>query len=105
MISANCDFEKFLAEVKGKDYDDVIYMAEKEATETWRRYYNGRQDNGENPSCRQYQDKLIGLIDFMRHGLKPRTFSEQDMRLCSQLQSVSEHLQHRSETDGYTNLV
>ena len=42
MISMDCDFEKFVREIRGRDYYDVIYLAEKEATQALRRNYNNR---------------------------------------------------------------
>ena len=86
MISLNCDFEKFVREIRGKDYYDVIYLAEKEATQAWRSSYNNLSRNCDSEASRTYQEKLIGLIDYLRHGLKPRVFTDQDLRLCEAVQ-------------------
>lgn len=33
MISSDCDFNDFFAAVKGKHFQDIIYLADEEATE------------------------------------------------------------------------
>ena len=105
MISLDCDFEKFVREIRGKDYYDVIYLAEKEATQAWRRSYNNQTRNCTSEDSRNYQEKLIGLIDFMRHGLKPSILNDYDLYLCSELQK--ECLQPRKSVapDAYVSLT
>ncbi len=105
MISADCDFERFVGEIRGKDCYEMILLAEKEATEAWRRGYNHRSNDDENDPSRRYQEKLIGLIDYMRHGLKPSIFSDQDLQLCSQLHNESGQPHTSVATDGYLNLT
>ena len=105
MISSDCDFEKFVRAIKGKNTYDIIYLAEKEAMLAWRQSYNGQLKNDDKDSNRQYQAKLIGLIDFMRHGLKPSSLNDQDLRLCSRLQETPVRLPPPGSTNGYLNLV
>ena len=72
MISPEFNFKHFAEAVRGKDLYDIIYIAEREATEAWRRTY--RQQNyigDEEIRSQYYQEKLIGLIDYLRHGVKP----------------------------------
>lgn len=72
MISPKFNFEQFADAVKGKDVFDIIYLAEKEATEAWRRTYRKQVFIGdEEVKSQYYQEKLIGLIDYLRHGVKP----------------------------------
>lgn len=105
MISTDCDFEKFVREIRGKDYYDVIYLAEREATQAWRRSYRNQSRTCTNEDSRKYQEKLIGLIDYMRHGLKPSILKDQDMHLCNELQK--DCLQPRKSTapDAHLNLT
>ena len=105
MISSDCDFEKFVRAIKGKNTYDVIYLAEKEATLAWRQSYNDHLKKDGTDASRRYQAKLIGLIDFMRHGLKPSSLNDQDLQLCSQLQQTSDRLPPPGSTNGYLNLV
>lgn len=42
MISQSCDFDEFLESVRDRDYLQVIYLADKEATEAERFKYRSR---------------------------------------------------------------
>jgi hypothetical protein len=105
MISSDCDFEQFVREISGKDYYDVIYLAEKEATQAWRRNYRNLSGTCGNEASRKYQAKLIDLILFMRHGLKPKSFSEQDFQLCIQLNNEYTQPQRSVAPDAHLNLA
>ena len=79
MISPSYSFRHFAETVRGKDVFTVIYLAEQEATEAWRKTYRKRgvYDDTELRSC-SYQLKLIGLIDFLRHGIAPKRALEDE---------------------------
>jgi hypothetical protein len=71
MISPMCDFNDFLESVRDRDYLDVIYLADKEATEAERLKYRSRTRRLEPPeACAGYADVLKGFIRFMRYGVK-----------------------------------
>lgn len=103
MFSINCDFDMFVREVKGKDYYDIILLAEQEATQAWRRSYNNQSRDCASSASRTYQQKLIGLIGYMRHGLKASIFSDEDLLLCSQLQGHMLQPGRSVAPDGYLN--
>ena len=86
MISPSFNFEQFVESVQDKEFHDIISLAEKEATVAWRAAYqkNGSIDPGMMKS-RDYQDKLLGLIDYIRHSVKPETFSDQDIQLFDRI--------------------
>ena len=105
MISSNCDFEKFVRAIRGKDCYEMILLAEKEATEAWRYSYRHASEDGENATSRRYQDQLIGLIDFLRHGLRPGGFNDQDFQLCRQLQNETAHWHDCTAPDRTVNLT
>jgi hypothetical protein len=105
MISLDCDFEKFVREIRGKDYYDVIYLAEKEATQAWRRSYNNQTRNCASEDSRNYQEKLIGLIDYLRHGLKASILDDEDLYLCSELQKECAQPRRSVAPDGYSSLT
>ena len=105
MISSDGDFAKFVRTIEGKNTYDIIYLAEKEAMLAWRRSYSDRLEKSDNDASRRYQAKLIGLIDFMRHGLKPSSLNDQDLQLCSQLQEKSDKMPPPGTTKGYVNLT
>ena len=72
MISDRCDFNDFVLVAKGRDYQEIIYMAEREATEAERRFYHPRMADPEKMLCgRDYARCLKDFITFMRYGVKP----------------------------------
>lgn len=71
MISQSCDFDEFLERVRDRDYLEVIYLADKEATEAERLKYRSRAGKLDPPeACAAYADALKGFIRFMRYGVK-----------------------------------
>ncbi len=72
MISERCNFSEFVREAKGRDYQEIIYLAEREATEAERRFYHPRLANPEKTLCGQdYARCLKSFITYMRYGIKP----------------------------------
>ena len=86
MISDKYNFAHFVNTVKGKDHLDIIYLAEQEATEAWRQ---SKQKNIQAADMIEhnlaYQSKLLGLIDYMRHGLQSRDFTPHEQQLLQQI--------------------
>ena len=71
MISQSCDFDEFLESIRDRDYLEVIYLADKEATEAERLKYRLRAKTILLPhACAGYADALKGFIRFMRYGVK-----------------------------------
>ncbi len=71
MISQSCDFDEFLERVRDRNYLEVIYLADKEATEAERLRYRSRIRRPDPPEmCAGYADALKGFIRFMRYGVK-----------------------------------
>ncbi len=71
MISQSCDFDEFLESVRDRDYLDVIYLADKEATEAERLKYRSKTRRLVAPeACEGYADVLKGFIRYMRYGVK-----------------------------------
>ncbi|KPJ78303.1 MAG: hypothetical protein AMJ54_04240 [Deltaproteobacteria bacterium SG8_13] len=105
MISTDCDFETFVREARGMDCYEVIYLAEKEAIQAWRHSYHNESRTCSGEASRQYQEKLIGLIRFMRHGLKPGVFNDQEFDLCSRLRNESVQPSASAAPDGPPNLA
>jgi len=71
MISSSFEFQEFAEAVKGKDFHEIIYAAEKEATDAWRTTYRSAVSEQKARKSRQYQKTLIGLIDYIRNGIRP----------------------------------
>ena len=86
MISSAYKIEEFVKAVEGKDYLDIIYLADKEATETERHLRQpqvaarARRNGGE-----EYATAIIALISFLRYGIKPRGISEATIELFRSL--------------------
>ena len=71
MISQSCDFDEFMDGIRDLDYLQVIYLADKEATEAERLKYRSRTRRLEPPeACAGYGDVLKGFIRYMRYGVK-----------------------------------
>lgn len=71
MISQSCDFDEFLQRMRDRDYLEVIYLADKEATEAERLKYRSRTRRlDSHEACVSYPDLLKGFIRFMRYGVK-----------------------------------
>jgi hypothetical protein len=70
MISQSCDFDEFFERVRERNYLEVIYLADKEATEAERLRYRSRSRRLVPPeACTGYADALKGFIRFMRYGV------------------------------------
>jgi hypothetical protein len=71
MISQSCDFDEFFERVKNQEYLEIIYLADKEATEAERLKYRASVRRLDPPeACARYADALKGFIRFMRYGVK-----------------------------------
>lgn len=72
MISTNCEIADFLQATEGKDIQEIIELADREATEAERCLYrSGAAAELKNGCGRQYAQCLKDLIFFMRYGIKP----------------------------------
>ena len=72
MISDHCDFEEFALQADGRNFDDIITMADREATEAERRFYHSSIVDSDKLLCgQQYAECLKGFITFLRYGIKP----------------------------------
>jgi hypothetical protein len=95
MISAACDFEQFVEAIKDKDYFEVVYLANQEATEAWRRSYRLRTSPGaQRQNSVAYEHVLKGFISYLRYGLTPPGLSGTDLAL---FQSVCDNLRKKKQ--------
>ena len=78
MISERCDFNDFIRQAGGCDFDDIITMADREATAAERRRYLARVSEEKQQRCGQeYAECLKGFIAYLRYGIKPACVSEE----------------------------
>ncbi|MGE5840135.1 MAG: hypothetical protein ACM34H_09385 [Deltaproteobacteria bacterium] len=77
MISQSCDSDEFLESVKDRDHLEVIYLADKKATEAERLKDRSRAGRIVPPeSCEGYADVLKGFIRYMRYGVRTPSMEE-----------------------------
>ena len=88
MISENCDFRDFIVELENKDYFEMIYLIDKEATEAERQLFNPRSEMSERVICGpEYVSNLKNLIFYLRYGAKRRGLHTEHIKL---LESIRE---------------
>jgi hypothetical protein len=78
MISDRCDFDDFVRKTTGRDYHEIIYLADREATAAQRRVFHTGVSDEEKTRCGyQYAECLKGFIAYLRYGIKPACVSEE----------------------------
>jgi hypothetical protein len=74
MISSECRFSEFIGALKGKDYYEVIQLAEREATAAERIFLRVRGGGAQAKLCgKDYAERIKHLIDYLRYEVKPRS--------------------------------
>jgi hypothetical protein len=82
MISANCDTRELILHLKNKDFFEMIYLLDKEATEAERQLFNPKSKMSEKLICGpEYVCDLKDLIFYLRYGAKPRGLSKEHICL------------------------
>jgi hypothetical protein len=73
MISSDCDFSDFFAAVKDKHYQDIIYLADQEATAAERLLYRNEINGDQKHICREkYASILKDLVSYMQSSIRPK---------------------------------
>ena len=73
MISANCNIRELISELENKDFFEMIYLLDKEATEAERQLFNPKSEMSERQICGpEYVSNLKNIIVYLRYGAKPR---------------------------------
>ena len=82
MISTNCDIREFITGLENKDFFEMIYLLDKEATDAERQLYNPKSEMSERQICGpEYVSSLKNLIFYLRYGAKPRGLCSEDIAL------------------------
>lgn len=82
MISPSFDIHQFIENIKEKDVSDMVYLAEQEAVQTWKRTYSRTGTlTEEQKNGLMYENKLLKIIDYIRNGIKHKDISELDPEL------------------------
>jgi hypothetical protein len=92
VISPSYKIEEFLKAVEDRDYLDIIYLADREATETERHLYHPRASaRAKAKGGEEYAKAIESLISYLRYGYKPHGISEANFELfrsiCDSLSS------------------
>jgi hypothetical protein len=91
MISASCNFNEFIQAVKDNEYFDILYKADREATDAERRSYRTQVTSENRDLCgKQYASLLKNFMFYMRYGIKLRAISDDQFQL---FRSVRQNLQ------------
>ena len=81
MVSPNCDIGEFISELENKDFFEMIYLLDKEATEAERQLLRPISRRGETPICgSEYVNNLKNLIFYLRYGARPRELKKEHVR-------------------------
>lgn len=92
MISSSYDINEFVEGVRGKDYAQVIALAENEALEVWRASYQRRREaDAEEDESRRYETVLKEFVHYLKSGIsfpkKRQGFPENLHALHKELQA------------------
>lgn len=78
MLSSSFDIYEFIDKVKGHSEQDIIYLADMEATEAERHFYKCRKtENKENAGC--YVALLKDVVLYFRHGVRTHAIRQIDL--------------------------
>lgn len=93
MISDSCDFDEFILKTNGRDYHDIIYLADREATEAQRRFYHGGLSDDEKTRCgQQYAECLKGFITYLRYGVRPARVDDDALANLQRIRDEALHV-------------
>jgi hypothetical protein len=77
MISPSYDIREFIHEVEDRDYEDIILMADREATVAGCLLYHPRsKEEARRKGAKEYATALENFIFYLRYGVKRYGVSE-----------------------------
>jgi hypothetical protein len=87
MISESYSIKEFVEAIRNKDYLEIVYLADQEATEAERFSNRLKARNGiQKETSREYANTLKDFIVFLRHGINPSAvIKESDFDLIHSL--------------------
>jgi phage gp46-like protein len=86
MLSESMEIIDFLNRVSGKDLDEVVWLANLEATDAQRLVIKGRHRNDVNvDAADSYAGQLVQMIDCLRYGAHPAGLDRQTCNACDSL--------------------
>ena len=95
MIADSRKISDFVQAIKDKRYDEIIMMAEAEATAAERMMYKQRSRNAPQPAPgTRYALDLKRFIDYMRYGVKPAGLTSEELNFLCDLRRDSLQIRH-----------
>ncbi len=96
MISSNCDIREFIAKLENKDFFEMIYLLDQEATEAERQLFNPKSKLCEKQICGpEYVANLKNLIFYLRYGARPKGLQEEYILMLESISgSNGDQVQH-----------
>jgi hypothetical protein len=86
MISANCNIREFITKLENKDYFEMIYLLDKEATEAERQLLGPQKELPEGQICgSEYVSSLKNLIFYLRYGARRRGLQNEHIQLLDSI--------------------
>lgn len=93
MISTSCDIKEFLAALEGKDYSEIIRLADQEALEAARLFYRKTEPSDQGyEKIDRYRIDLEDFIAYLRSSVRPENPKGEMLKL---FRSVQTKLQKR----------
>jgi hypothetical protein len=92
MLSSSFDISEFIMKVEGHSNQEIIYLADQEATAAERYLYKNRscrdaeEDSDECTSVRQYALLLKDFVIYMRYGVLTRSVRELDANIPERIE-------------------
>jgi hypothetical protein len=85
MLSANASLSEFVDQIADRAYDDIILLADREATAAQRQYYKRRTTDNPKGEMKTYALLLKDFLIYMRHGVASRALRSVDGDLLTKL--------------------
>jgi hypothetical protein len=93
MISSSYSIPEFIKAVENKGYQDIIYIAEREATEAERMSYRPRvASEAKKMGSEEYAKNLKHFLFYLRYHVKPFGVSD---RFFALFESIAHNLEKR----------
>ena len=86
MLSETMDISDFLKRVDGMDFNEIVWLADREATDAQRLVLKGRrQDANRLAAADCYAGQLVDMIQYLRYGARPTGLHRRALEACNTL--------------------
>jgi hypothetical protein len=88
MLSDTCNILEFLDKAKKSNYQRIMALADREATDVERFLYRNQGSSTADTTRREYATTLKDFISFMRYGIKTRKMRLLDLEYFNDLRQT-----------------